>query len=348
MPAPSSSDVRVPTLVHTHGTRLVRLAHLLDVPEPELVAADALAATLSRRGSDDAHEELMTAAHEVGARAQPPIHDDIRLQGWLDRAELDVLQVDLMALQTVTVQRMAVQRAHHTTRRRRMAAAGVAAVALLVGASLLSDGDQNARGPAPALPTGSLEGYPPSPVARGPVAVSGLLPSRPRRLPPGQRAARGFTLADTFLAGRTVRVTPVHVRGAPATIIAVQCAPHDGSPSLCAVAVPPDEPLRQGRPKYLLATLPLPTGDRITSTRDPLVSRSSFVDEFDKETVLWAVASARVERLRVEFTDGRWANATRYSHPTWDVALFVIAAGERAPVELTYLTDGRVLERRFL
>lgn len=348
MLAATSSDARVAALVHTHGTRLVRLAHLLEVPAPELVAADALAATLLRRRSGDAHEELMTAAHGVGARAQLPIHDDTRLQGWLDRAERAALAVDLTALHAVTVQRMAVQRAQRTAYRRRMSAAAVAAVAVVAGASLVHGGDRAAQGPAPTLTTGRIEGYPPSPVERGPVEVSGLLPSRPRRLPPDQRSATGVSLADTLLAGPTVRVTPVHVRGAPATVIAAQCAPRAGPPSLCAVAVPPDEPLLQGTPKYLLATLPLPTGGRLTSTRDPVISRSSFVDEFDQETVLWEVASARIGRLRVAFTDGGWANATRYSHPTWDVALFVIAAGDSAPARLTYLTDGVVLQRRFL
>jgi len=65
--------------------------------------------------------------------------------------------------------------------------------------------------------------------------------------------------------------------------------------------------------------------------------------------VLWEVASDRVGTLRVHFTDGTWADATRYSHPSWDAALFVLAAArDKAPAELTYRTDGMILERRYL
>ena len=79
-----------------------------------------------------------------------------------------------------------------------------------------------------------------------------------------------------------------------------------------------------------------------------MVSRSSFVDEFKQRTVLWEVASASVGTLRVEFADGRSADATRYSHPTWDVALFVLAVRDATPARLRYMADGFVLDQRAL
>jgi hypothetical protein len=341
-----ASDEQVVALVHTHGTRLVRLAYLLDVPEPQCAAADALAHTVLGRRSGDAHDDLITAARHIGARAQPAVYDEALLQGWLDRAERDAHEVDLQALQTATVSAMTDQRARRSTTRRRATAGAVAAVMVVAGAGAVAGED----GPAPAPPAANarLDGYPPPSQATGrPVDVVELMTSRPRRLPPGQRSATGVALADTLLAGPTVRVAPVHVDGARATVIAALCAPRGGPPSLCTLAVPPDDTLRQAAPKHLLATLPLPTGDRLRSLSAPLVSRSSMVDEFKQKTVLWEVTSAKVGTLRVQFADGRSADATRFSHPTWDVALFAVV-GDVTPARLWYLTDGMVLDQRSL
>jgi len=337
---------RIAAFVHTHGARLVRLAHLLGAREPEQAGADAVAATLQRRGSGDAHDDLVSAARHVGAMGDPPVRDDGRLQEWLDRAALSEHPVDLAALQHATVERLAVQRADRSRQRRRTAAGALGVVALVVAASALTDADDVA--PAPSQATERLEGYPPDPVAEGPVDLSGLQPPAPRRLPEDQRSSAGMIVENTFMAGPATPVARVHMNGEPTTVVAIGCAPFQGPPSVCAISVPRGAPLRQSTPIALLALLPVPVGDQLISDWDPAVSRESLVDEFDQRTVLWEVASAEIGTLHVDFSDGRSATATRYRHPSWDQALFLLVAGDQMPARLSYMADGIALDRRFL
>jgi len=343
--------VRVSMLVHTHGTRLVRLAHLLDVPEPELLAADAMAAILVRRGGGDAHQELMAAAYEVGARAEPPIHDQARLQGWLDRAELDPHQVDLMALQSATVQRMAVQRARRSTYRRRMGATAAAAVALVAGASALTGAEDDPPSPPSTLATGPSSGLRDAedfvPASR--VDLSPWLPPPPPTgLPQGQRAGRGIVVADAVLAGPSLPISTVHIGGDPATVLAVSCAPRDQPLSLCVFALPRDQTLREAESSSLLAVLPVPRGDRYTNPGSLSLSRSSIVDELKLKTVFMEATSADVGTVSVRFTTGDYGFATRFSAPEWAAALFVAVTGDATPAALTYLADGMTLDHRVL
>lgn len=353
-PDAGTTGDRSSALVHTHGSRLVRLAHLLGAPDPEQTAADALALTLLHRGRGDAHWELLTAAQHVGAHVRPPIHDAPRLQGWLDRAELDSHPVDLTALQQATVARLTVQRARRSTSRRRMAAGALAVVVGLVGVNALTDEEADTTTPNTPLSMGGVDGLRPAlgdPADPGPVDVARLL-APPARLPTGLRAAAGVVVADAVLTGPARPVARVHLEGAPTTLLGVACAPRDDPPSLCLLALREDQPLRSLRSAQLsplVATLPLPLRGRLISSNASLVTRhSSVVDEFDLETVLMEVTSARVDSLYVTFANGQSTYATRYVDPAWDASLFVLIAGDQTPAQLSYLSDGVVVDRRSL
>lgn len=345
-----TTEDRISTLVHIHGTRLVRLAYLLEVPAPELAAADALATTVLRRSGADAHEELAAAAQEVGARAEPPVHDYSRLQGLLDRAQLDARQVDLIALQVAAACRLAVQRERRRRYRRRVAGAAVAAVALVAGATAVTGGGDDPGSPSPSLTTGATGGLrnAPESTVRAPVDLSGLLPSPPARLPPGLRSGTGAVIADAVLAGPSAAIARVHIDGAPATVVAVNCAPRNRPAALCVVALARGETLREAEPSSLLAVLPLPRGEGFTTPVPPAVSRSSIVDEFQLRTVLMEATSAKVGTVSVSFTTGQFSYAARFSEPQWDAALFIAVTGDETPAALTYLTDSMIVGRRVL
>jgi len=345
---------RLQALVHTHGTRLVRLAYLLGVDEPEGATADALARTMLTRRHGDAHEELLAVALEVGARAEPPIHDNTRLQGWLDRAEVDTRDVDLLALQAEAVRRLAVQRDRRATYRRRTVAAATVAVAVVAGASLIDGRERPAPRPPPPLATDRIEGYPPDPasgppvVRASPVNLSGSLPAAPADLPVGQESAAGVVVADLVLAGPTTPIATVHIEGAPATVLAVSCAPRGEPASVCVLVLMRDQPLRSAEGSSLLAVLPIPPGDSLVSRGLPSLGRISFVDEFHHKTMLMEVTSADVDAVRVDFPNGQYAYARRLSAPGADAALFVAVTVDATPATVTYMSDGTVLHRRSL
>ena len=342
--------VRVQALVHTHGTRLVRLAHVLATNAPEIAAADALATTLLRGRHDDAHEELMTAARAVGARAEPPIHDDARLESWLDRAELDDRQVDLLALQAATVQRIAVQRARRRAYRRRTGVVSIAAVALVGGASAFA-GTEDGSVPSSSSPsatassgTRDAEDF----IEASPVDLSGRLPSPPALVPRDQRSADGITVGDVTLTGRASPIAHVHIETAPATVLAVRCVPSGQPRGLCVLVLHGDQALHDIDASSMLAVLPIPRGDEYTNRGLPSLGRTSVVDEFHLKTVLMEATSTEVGTVHVRFTNGQFAFATRFSKPAWDAALFVAVTVDEIPAALTYTTDGFILDRRVL
>jgi hypothetical protein len=223
----------------------------------------------------------------------------------------------------------------------------------LVGVNALTDEDADTTdttAPNPPLSMGGVDGLRPArgdPADPGPVDVARLL-APPARLPAGLRAAAGLVVADAVLTGPARPVARVHLEGAPATLLGVACAPRPDPPSLCLLELPGGQPLRSAQLSSLVATLPLPLPGHFISSDASLVTRSSVVDEFDLETVLMEVTSAQVESLYVTFANGQSAYATRYVDPAWDASLFVLIAGDQTPAQLSYLSDGVVVDRRSL
>jgi len=334
------------SFVHTHGARLARLGHLIGASPPDAAAADAMALTLLQRRRGDGHDELMTAARHVGGYGEPPVHDDVLLQELLDRAETYPHHIDLVRLHAMTAERLSVQRVRRRSLRRRTAAGALAVVALVAGASVVT-GENDDPVSAPSSATEHLERYPALyPAMESDLSLLRLSP--PRRLPPGQRFAYGVAVEDTLLAGPAVRVGRAHLGGEPATVIAVPCAARVGPASLCTVAVPRGEPLRDASPTALIAMLPVPSGSRNQPIREwgPVVALTSIAEEFRDQTVLWEVTSARGKQRGEGVADGGSTAAMRYSHPSWDVTLFALVARDQMVAELWYLTDGVVLDQR--
>lgn len=335
----------VAAFVHTHGARLVRLAHLLDVPDPLPAAAGAMASTMLRRGRSDAHEDLLAAARAVAAHAQPPVREDARLQGWLDRAELESYETDLDALRSETADRLASQRRSRNRTRRRAAAGTAAALLVLAGASLLTGGPDDAE-PPPTDGLGRLRPTSDSAGSDGPGLV-GLPPAGSVVLPRQLQSAQGVLVADILLLGPAVPIARVDVAAGRATMLAVQGVTRDHTRVVCVLAIPDGQTLLQADEADLVGVVPTPTPGRLLSGAAPLRVRQSVVEDYRGRNLLLDVTSSRIDRAIVTLSDGKVVEANRYPIPGGDSALFVTVDDDSAAV-ITYVGHDRVLRRRSL
>ena len=325
---------QITALVHTHGARLVRLAHLLGVHEPERVAADAMAGTSRGRRRSDAHEELLTAARRVGDRGTLPVRDDAQLQSWLDRAELEPYEVDVGWLWELTQEEL--QRQEGALRRRRLRwTAGAAAAVLLAAASMLwpGDGRDVARMP-PDGPTGRA-----------------VVPTQGPFSWPGRRPVRDAEAAGVVLRGPAITImqTSVYNDVYVSTLLAVSCTSDQGVRAICIVFAPPVGPLSEMDDQAVAAFLPVPPrGDAISDTA-PSVLRDATTRALTNQTLMVDATSPAVDAVRVTYTDGSVVVANRYDAQEWGARLFLARNKDVQPVKAVYLdSDGRMLARRSL
>lgn len=338
----------VTRFVRTHGTRLVRLAHLLSVPRPEAVAADSMADILLRLPRRDAHDQLLAAAREVGASGQPPIRDDGRLQGWLDRAEATPYQVDLLALTEATSGRLSARCARRRRSRRR-SAAGVVAAGCVLGAAALWPSSQ------PGNDVGRLPGsgidYPNDPLGNdsGGGTVRPTLPTLVP-LPSGQQRVRATAVAEVVLSGRAAGILHTTESGRDATVVAVGCGSRGHQvTAICVLTVPVGTALAAVGPTALTDVLDLPPGHHVARQSVPSVLRAPTVDGLVGQTLTLDVTSTRVDAMLVTYTDGSQVLARRYQPPGWPVTLFAALNKDVMPAEVAYLgPNGAVLARRSL
>lgn len=341
----------IAAFVHTHGTRLTRLAHLLGADPPDVAAADAMASTLLRRTrGGDAHEDLLAAARIVGSRGVPQVHDDARLHGWLDRAELVPHPVDLTTLVGSTGVRLQTQLAARRRGRLR-AAAGAAAAALLVAGGLSwPDDDEPSAAGWQVKGSGIL--FPNNPYLNGgdPNAVVPDLPGvgwvNP---PPRQRIARDIALAGVVLTGRTTTIMHASLLDGPATVLAVACTTEGGLPAICVLLAPTGVSLPDLETEAVIALLPSPQGGRVLNQLLPTVLRGSMIGTLSSQTLLLDVTSSDVDAALVTYNDGSRVLADRYlplgsGHP-----LFVARNKDVMPASVAYIDkDGHTLAHRSL
>jgi hypothetical protein len=320
--------------VHTHGRRLVRLAHLLGVDESEQVAAEAMAATLvrwSRRR--DAHDHLLAAARRVADRGTPPVRDDTRLQAWLDRAELEPYEVDISLLSELTHEELLRQGAALRRRRLQWVAGAAAAVVLAAGSSLWPSEERE-----------------PAPTAAGPPSSQTDQPGEASPTSPDRRAVRPVESAGVVLRGRAITVmqTSVYNDVHVATMLAVGCTRKDGLRAVCLVFAPPVGPLSEIDDHAVAAVLPTPRhGDAVSDT-SPAVLRDATTQALTNQTLLVDATSRAVDAVRVTYNDGSQVVANRYDVAGWRARLFVARNKDVQPVKVIYLdSDGRALARRW-
>ncbi|CAN5419871.1 hypothetical protein BH18ACT8_BH18ACT8_04840 [soil metagenome] len=336
-------------LVHTHGTRLVRLAHLLGADKPETTAADAMATTLLQRTRrpGDAHDELLVAAGLVGARGQPPIRGTARLQGWLDRAELDPHDVDISALLSATARRLEEQQGRRSRNRRRAATGVVAAAVVVVATGLLWPGEDPATAGWPVPGSGIL--YPDRDLNGGDPNADERpqLPARRQvELPAVQRAAANVTLADVVLNGRTIPIMPTTLAGVPANVVGVGCTARGGIPALCVLAIPASDPLADATRDALLTVLTTPRIGHVASDSGPTVLRAPSIDGLTGLSLTVEVTSSDVDAVLVTYTNGSQVLANRYRAPNRPGTLFAALNIDVMPSEVAYLAaDGTTLAR---
>lgn len=333
----------IAAFVHTHGTRLFRLAHVLEVADPARTAADAVASTvMRRRRGGDAHDALLTAARAVGAQARPPVRDDARLQGWLDRAETAPYEADLDALRSDTAVRVELQHRRRSSTRRR-AGAGTVAAALLVGvASLLTGGAEDAA----QLPSEQWGWHPTGAAsATQQPALVGLPPAGSVLLPRQLQSANGVLIADMLLLGPAVPIARVDVATGPATMLAVEGVTRRDSRVVCVLAVPDGQSLQQADEADVVAILPAPMKGRLLSRVTPLTVRQSIVENYRGRNLLLDVTSSRIDNALVTLADGRQVLAHRYSAPDSDVALFV-TVDDASAAEILYFSRKQGVVRR--
>ncbi|MDQ3165220.1 MAG: hypothetical protein M3Q17_03500 [Actinomycetota bacterium] len=346
----------IAAFVHTHGARLTRLAYLLGVDHPEVAAAASMASTLQRRNcGQDAHEDLLIAARTVGSRGVPAVHDDARLQGWLDRAELDLHDVDLGALVESTQHQLQTQRGARRRGRWR-ATAAAAVVALLIVAAGMVWPDDGPRKTLHAERSGILfpndpylNGGDPNAVLTPEVRGAGSLLS-----PPRQRVARGVVLAGFELSGRTTAIMPTALPDGPATLLAVPCT---GTPLLsgfglravCVLVAPLGVRLSDLGPEAVVAFLPPPRDGRVLAQGPLTVLRGSLIGTLASQTLLVDITSSEADTALVRYTDGSQIMADRYLLRGWPTPLFVARNKDVMPVSVVYRGgDGHTLGRRSL
>jgi hypothetical protein len=330
--------------VHTHGTRLTRLARLLGIGGPETAAADALAATLRRPSRrHDAHEGLLIAARAVGSLAVPPLRDDARLQGWLDQAELDTYAVDLPALVVETRQRLQLQQAARQRRRLRNGA-GMVAVALVVSVGLLWPDTPAVESHERVEGSGML--YPNNPDLNGGDPNAVIAPDLPAR---GHRIARDVELGGAVLSGRTIPIMSTSLPDGAATLLALTCTTAGGLRATCLVLAPEGVPLFHVETNAVLALLPAPDRSRLLVDLPPTVLRGSTIGTLASQTLLVEVTSPEVATALVTYTDGSQVTATRFPSPGSARPLFVARNKDVMPASVTYLDEaGRTLAERSL
>lgn len=339
----------VTTLVHTHGARLVRLAHLLGADRPEASAADAMATTLLQRPRPrDAHDELTAVAGLVGARGQPAIRGTARLQGWLDRAELDPYDVDLSALLSATAQRLEEQQRRRSRNRRRAAIGVVAAAVVVVAAGSLWPGDDPAAAGWPVPGSGIL--YPNEPLLNGGDPNADARPHLPApravELPTAQRSAANIAVADVVLNGRTIPIMPTTLAGSPAHVLGIGCTARGGIPALCVLAISESSSLADATPAALLSVLTTPRIGHVASDRGPAVLRAPDIDGLTGQTLTVEVTSADVDAVLVTYTNGSQVLANRYRAANRPGTLFAALNIDVMPSDVAYLAaDGTTLAR---
>ncbi len=342
-----SSPSDATTLAHTHGTRLVRLAHLLQAPDPEGAAADALASVLLAARRGDAHDQLLAAARVVGSYGQPPVRDDGRLEGWLDRAETAPYDVDLTVLSAATSRHLELQRRRRRTTRRRVAAAALVAAGLVGVAVAWPQGDPPASGWQVETAVGRFPhwGFPDDQNDR-----SSAPPTLPpaASLPASQRQAHDVRLFEVVLDGRAHNILLTTLSGVPADMLAIACTTVDtGTPAICIVTLPTRTALRDAPPSSLTDVLELPRRHRVARESVPSVLRAPTVDGLFGRTLTLDVTSARAHSMLVTYTDGSQLLGTRYHPGDWKVALFAAINTDVLPAQVAYLArDGSPLAER--
>lgn len=337
----------VAALVSTQGARLVRLAHLLGAEHPEATVADALATTLLHKPPrGDAHDELVAAAEIVGERGRPPVRGTARLQGWLDRTELDSYAVDVGALRTATAQRLAAQRRRRRTIRLRTAAGAAAAVVVAVTAGALWPGDDQAPAGWPVPGSGIL--YPNDPLLNGGDPDPDDRPRLPEpgavQLPARQHSASNLPVGQVVLNGRSIAIMPTTMAGSPAHVLGVGCTARGGVPAMCVLALPTTASLADIGIDALVLSSP-PT-DVVDSVRGPSVLRAPVIDGLTGQTLTIEFTSSDVDALLVTYTDGSQVLANRYRVPNRPGTLFAALNRDVMPAEVSYLAaDGTTLAR---
>lgn len=337
----------IAAFVHTHGTRLVRLAHLLDVADAAGVAADAMASTLLRGGRDrDAQDELLEAARAVGSRAQPPVLADARLEGWLDRAELNPYKVDVVALSRLTQQALRASREALRRRRQRLAA-GAAVIGMLATAGSLWPRHEEAE-----LAKWRVEGSgilsPNDPFRNGgdpDVTVSTSVP------PASQRFPRDVQAAGVELRGRAITIMQTSVFDGVdvATMLAVGCSNENGVRAVCLVLAPPIGALSQIEDEAVVAFQPIPRRGQAVSAAAPSVLRDGAIEALTDQTLLVDTTSPDVATALVTYTDGSQVRANQYHLRRWGARLFAARNKDVQPTEVVYFgPNGKTLARRSL
>lgn len=328
----------IAAFVHTHGARLVRLAHLLGVADPASAVADAMASTLLRGGRRrDAHDELLEAARAVGSQRQPPVREDARLQGWLDRAEAAAYEIDLEDLRHETARRLEVQRGQRSSTRRRAAVGTIAAVLLVAGISVVAGDDDTAARQPDGF--GGLRSTGEPPASDGP-APTGLPSAGSFLLPRQLQSANGVVVADVLLQGPALPIARVDVAIGSATMIAVEGVTRGGSRVVCVLAVPDGQSLLQADAADLVGVIPAPQEGRLLTSGSPLTVRQSVVEDYRGLNLMFDVTSSRVDNAVVTLADGRQIIANRYSTTDSDIALFV-TVDDTAAAEISYLSSRR-------
>jgi len=330
---PDSREEVVAAFVHTHGTRLVRLAHLFGADDPHRAAAAAMASTLLRWGRHgDAHDDLLTAARSVGSLGRPPVHEDVRLQGWLDRAEASAYEVDVDALRAETGRELEIQRTRRSATRRRTGL-GVAAAVLAIAAVSAVIGDEQ----PPSQPDGLGRLTSEEPVASEGVALVDLPPAGSLRLPAELRSQKGVVaVADVLLHGPALAIARVEVAAGPATMLAIEGTNSSGDHVVAVLAVPDGESFLLVDESDLVAVMRAPRRDRLLSSDTPLTLRQTVVEDFQGRNLLLEVTSSRIDHAFVTLADSKQVLANRYSVPRSEVALFV-AVDDDSVAEITYI-----------
>lgn len=333
----------ITALVHTHGTRLARLAHLLGANRPDVTAASAMAATLLRRTRrSDAHDELLAAARVIGSSVIPQVRDDARLQGWLDRAERESYDVDLGALVGSTQHRLSMQLVARR-RGRLLAGPSAVAVAVLVVAGILWPGEAPERTRLQVEGSGIL--FPNDPYLNGGDPNAVVAPE----LPPKLRVARPVPVAGVVLRGRMTAVMATSLAEGPATLLAVACTTDDGARATCVLLAPAGVSLPDIETESVLALLPSPRGGKVLNDLLPTVLRGSMIGTLASQTLLLDVTRPDVAAAVVTYTDGSHVLADRHPLPGRSTPLFVARNKDVMPTSVAYLDqDGRRLGHRSL